>query len=78
MGMPATRDPIEHAAHVERLLREVSRHIDEEVGEVDDERARALFATTERVIDALVESYEDYQRSTAGLWRDGAAADPPE
>jgi hypothetical protein len=76
MRTPATKDPYLHAANVERMLRDVSRHLDEEVGDVDDERARELFDTTTRVLEGLIRSYEDYQRSAGGLWRDGLPAEP--
>jgi hypothetical protein len=71
-GKEATTDPIQHAANIERMLRAVREHLEEDLERVDDERARVLFATTRQVLDGLVTSFEEYQRSS-GEWRDGAA-----
>jgi CBS domain-containing protein len=67
----ATKNPIQHAAHIERMLRDVRQHLDEDLTRVDDERACVLFDTARQVLDGLVTSFEDYARSAAGLWRDG-------
>ena len=73
---PTRNDPQQHATAVERMLREINRHLDEEVGAVDDALARELFGTTQRVLDGLIRSYEDYQRAAGGIWRDGMEEHP--
>src|SRR3954451_13760425 len=65
-----TRDPHAHATNVERMLRDVREHLDEDLEKIDDAAARILFDTAREVLDGLITSFEDYQR-TSGMWRDG-------
>jgi hypothetical protein len=69
-------DPYEHAADIERKLRDVRQQLDEDLARIGDERATILFDTTREVLDGLITSFEDYQR-TAGLWRDGLPDEHP-
>lgn len=70
-----TRDPLAHAINVERMLRQVRQHLDEDLGKIDDERARLLFDTARQVLDGLLVSFEGYQQAE-GLWRDGLETTP--
>jgi CBS domain-containing protein len=66
-----TRDPHAHAANVERMLRDVREHLDEDLEKIDDDAAaRILFDTAREVLDGLITSFEDYQQAS-GEWRDG-------
>jgi CBS domain-containing protein len=65
-----TRDPHAHATNVERMLRDVRDHLDEDLGKIDDDAARVLFDTAREVLDGLITSFEGYEQ-TSGVWRDG-------
>jgi hypothetical protein len=69
-GIEATSEPLQRAVNIERMLRDVRQHIDQDLESVADERAQVLFDTARQVLDGLITSFEDYQRA-AGLWRDG-------
>jgi hypothetical protein len=72
---PPTRDSYGIAAELERSLRHVRQQFDQELARVDDERACMLFDAARQVLDGLITTFEDYQR-TAGVWRDGEASSP--
>jgi CBS domain-containing protein len=65
-----TRDPHAHATNVERMLRDLRQHLDEDLGKIDDDAARVLFDTAREVLDGLITSFEDFERDS-GMWRDG-------
>jgi hypothetical protein len=69
-----TRDPFQHAANIERMLRGVRQHLDEDLDRVDDDRACVLFDTARQVLDGLITSFEDFAR-LSGTWLDGLPAD---
>jgi CBS domain-containing protein len=70
-----TRDPLANAANLERMLRDVRRHLEEDLARIDDERACVLFDTACQVLDGLITAFADYQQSS-GLWRDGLETKP--
>jgi CBS domain-containing protein len=78
MATENTANPLHHAANVERMLRGIRQHIDEDLARLEDERACALFDSARGQIDELIASLEAFQQRS-GMWRDGmesSAAQP--
>ncbi len=69
------KDPGEHAANIERMLRDVRDHLGRDVARVDDPRARALFETAREVINGLMTAFEHF-RHDKDAWRSGEAHEP--
>ena len=63
-----TSDPQYHASNIQRMLRDVQTHARNDLQQVSDPRARALFETTAEVLGGLMKAYEDYQRH-APAWQ---------
>jgi len=61
-------DPRHHAANIERMLNEVSDHIEEDLGKIDDLQAKALFETTRETLEGLITAFEHYQAGEPA-WR---------
>lgn len=66
---PISPDPRQHTANLVRMLDETIQHAREDVGKVDDPRAKALFETTAEVLTGLKKAYEDYNTGTESAWR---------
>ena len=61
-------EPRHHAANIKRMLTDVSTHIHEDLGKVDDLQAKALFETTRETLNGLIKAFDDYE-SGAPAWR---------
>lgn len=64
----AESEPRHHAEHIKQMLTEVSIHIEEDLGKVDDLQAKALFETTREALEGLIKAFDDYERN-APAWR---------
>lgn len=71
MNMPNehTSDPLAHAQNIRRMLGDLARHAREDVGRVDDPKARALFETTAEVADGLARAYEHFAQRSEPAWQ---------
>jgi hypothetical protein len=65
----ATSDPGYHVTNIQRMLREVADHAREDVGKVNDGRAKALFETTAETLEGLIEAYDHYAHGSEEAWR---------
>lgn len=68
-GTENEKDPRYHAQNIQRMLRDVMRHAREDVGKVDDPKARALYETTAEVLGGLATAYEHYLEHSEEAWR---------
>ncbi|HET7550786.1 MAG TPA: hypothetical protein VFK04_05825 [Gemmatimonadaceae bacterium] len=62
-------DPRYHSMHIRRLLDDVSQHVREDVGKVNDPKAQALFETTAEVLDGLNKAYRDFENRSEDAWK---------
>jgi hypothetical protein len=74
MGNPmrtevSENDPLYHTANIKGMLRDVMEHVREDVGKVDDPKARALFETTAEVLHGLITAYNHYEAGTEQAWQ---------
>lgn len=61
-------DPQYHARNIQRMLRDVQTHARDDLQQVSDPKARALFETTAEVLGGLMAAYEHYQEG-APAWQ---------
>ena len=64
-----TKDPMAHAANIERMLDDVTKHIRDDIERVDDPRAQALFETSAEVLQGLSKAYHDFQTKSEKAWK---------
>jgi hypothetical protein len=51
------------------MLEDTARHVREDVKNVDDPKARALFETSAEVLDGLRKAYDDFEKKNEPAWR---------
>jgi hypothetical protein len=62
-------DPRHHTIKLKTMLREVANHARQDVGKVDDPKAKALFEVTAEVVGGLVTAFEHFEQRTEEAWR---------
>jgi hypothetical protein len=62
-------DPRRHTMKTRTKLTGLADHLREDVGKVDDARAKALFETTAEVLLGLEKAFADYEEGTEEAWR---------
>ena len=62
-------DPKDHARKIADALHQLKDHCREDVGKVDDPRARALFETTAEVLGGLEKAMNDFRAAQEEAWR---------
>lgn len=65
----AESDPQHHYPKIRGMLADAARHSREDVGKVDDPKAKALFETTAEVLDGLIRAYEHAEKRSEPAWR---------
>ena len=64
-------DPRHHTTQIKRRLQELIDHLRDDVGEVEDPRAEALFETSAEVLGGLKKAYEHFEKKNEEAWREG-------
>ena len=70
--MPSPTNYTMHATdtdHIRRMLMDVAEHARDDIDQVSDPRAKALFETTAEVLDGLAKAFKDYDEGTEAAWR---------
>jgi hypothetical protein len=62
-------DPRYHTARIRQMLIELAQHARDDVGQIDEPRAQALFETTAEVLQGLARAYEHYDAGSEPAWR---------
>ncbi|HET7274722.1 MAG TPA: hypothetical protein VFI91_06055 [Longimicrobiaceae bacterium] len=62
-------DPRHHTIKLKEMMRQTVRHAREDVGKVDDPKARALFETTAEVLIGLITAYDHFEEGNEEAWR---------
>ncbi len=62
-------DPRHHTAKIKQMLTDVSQHLRQDVGKVNDPRAQALFETSAEVLNGLMKAYDDYDQKAEKAWK---------
>jgi len=58
-----------HAANIEQMLDDVTKHIRDDIERVDNPRAQALFETSAEVLQGLSKAYHDFQTKSEKAWK---------
>jgi len=65
----AESDPRYHTTRIKGMLNDLINHVREDVGKVDDPKARVLFETTAEVLIGLRTAYDHYESGSGQAWR---------
>lgn len=63
------RDPRHHTRQIRQRLQDMTQHLREDVGKVEEAKARALFETTAEVLIGLDRAYEHYEQRSEEAWK---------
>ena len=69
MNPPLENNPIRHTHKIKAQMRQIIKHLREDVGKVTEAKAQALFETSAEVLTGLVKAFEDFERKTEAAWR---------
>ena len=58
-------------------MRQIIKHLREDVGKVTEPKAQALFETSAEVLTGLVKALDDYEKKTEAAWRTKPTTTPP-
>ena len=64
-------DPRHHTTQIRGWLQQIIDHLRDDVSEVDDPRAEALFETSAEVLGGLKKAYEHFEKKSEEAWRKG-------
>jgi hypothetical protein len=69
MQTEQSSDPRVHTANIRKMLDDTIDHVRQDVGRVDDPKAKALFETTAEVLIGLKTAYQHYDEASEPAWR---------
>ena len=58
-----------HTQYIREQMTELRRHLREDIGKVDDDKAEALFEVTAEVLQGLITAYEHFEGRTEKAWQ---------
>jgi hypothetical protein len=62
-------DPRYHTQNVARMMEDLINHLREDVGKVDDPRAKALFEVSAEVLQGLQRAFEHFETKSEKAWK---------
>jgi len=77
MNPPLENNPIRHTHKIKAQMRQIIKHLREDVGKVTEAKAQALFETSAEVLTGLVKAFEDFEKKTEAAWRIVPITAPP-
>ena len=69
MNPPLENNPIRHTHKIKAQMRQIIKHLREDVGKVTEAKAQALFETSAEVLNGLVQAFDDYEKKSERAWR---------
>jgi hypothetical protein len=69
MASEADRDPHHHVRNMQKAFEELQNHLREDIGKIDEPRAKAMFETSAEVLGGLAKAFRDYEEKKEKAWR---------
>lgn len=66
-------DPRHHTQKIQSKLTDLIEHLREDVRQVEEPQARALFETSAEVLSGLRTAYQHYEQQSEAAWQRDAA-----
>jgi hypothetical protein len=67
-------NPIHHTQKLKAQMRQLIDHLREDIGNISEPKAQALFETSAEVLIGLVKAFDDYEKKNEEVWRTGPLA----
>ncbi len=64
-----TTNPDTHVQHVHKMMNDLVMHLEEDVDQMNDPRALALFETSKEVLKGLMKAFDDYEGKNEKAWK---------
>ena len=64
MNPPLENNPIRHTHKIKAQMRQIIKHLREDVGKIIEPKAQALFETSAEVLTGLVTAFVDYEQKS--------------
>ena len=77
MKLAPKKNPVHHAQKIKARMRQLIDHLREDVGQITEPKAQALFETAAEVLTGLVKAFGDYDKKIEAAWRTEATAPRP-
>ena len=77
MNPPLENNPIRHTHKIKAQMRQIIKHLREDVGKVTEPKAQALFEASAEVLTGLVKAFDDYEKKSEKAWRTEPMASRP-
>lgn len=65
----ALSDPRRHTMKCRARMTDLAQHLRQDVGKVDDPRAKAMFETAAEVLLGLEKAFADFEEGSEPAWR---------
>ena len=62
-------NPIEHTSKVKQDLSNLTDHLREDIGKIDDPAAKALFEVSAEVLTGLQKAFTDFEKKNEKAWQ---------
>ena len=69
MASAEDRNPIHHTEKMQKALREIQKHLREDIEKVDEPQFKAMFETAAEVLGGLIKAFGDYKENNESAWR---------
>ncbi len=69
MNQEQTSNPREHVDNIQKMMNDLTNHIQQDEGRVNDPQALALFEVTREVLKGLNKAFDDYKSRNEKSWR---------
>ena len=72
--MKSSGDPVHRTQKLKTQMRQLIDQLREDVGQVTEPKAQALFETSAEVVTGLVKAFDDYEEKSEAAWETDDAA----
>ena len=62
-------DPRHHTLKLKQMLNDAANHAREDISQITDPKAQALFETTAEVLKGLMKAFHDFERKNEPAWK---------
>jgi len=69
MKPSSKNNPVHHTQKIKVQMHQLIDHLREEIGEVTEPKAQALFETSAEVVTGPIKAFDDYENKSEEAWR---------
>jgi hypothetical protein len=69
MSSTANSDPRHHVKKIEQQLHDITKHLRDDIGKIDEPQCKAMFETAAEVLGGLTKAFSDYLNKREQAWQ---------